>query len=147
MLRLNLSNIDRLSIEHLSLMHASSPVAITYSKSGQHRTGLGEPVYVRVREDMFCISAATAAGSDIANSSLFSEEEVRISKIKVLPPLPVGPTSLLTQIVPNLAVRRLIASFLTSRCTMCDENKASLNKDLDGVFRFYCIDCFTVASE
>ena len=128
-------------------MHASPPVAITYSKSGQHRTGLGEPVYVRVRDDMFCIAAATAAGSDIANSSLVSEEEVRISKIKVLPQLPVGPTSLLIQIVPDIAVRRLIASFLTSRCTMCDENKACLIKDLEGVFRFYCIDCFLLASE
>ena len=128
-------------------MHASPPVAITYSKSGQHRTGLGEPVYVRVRDDMFCIAAATAAGSDIANSSLVSEEEVRISKIKVLPQLPVGPTSLLIQIVPDIAVRRLIASFLTSRCTMCDENKACLIKDTTCLFRFYCIDCFTLASE
>ena len=96
---------------------------------------------------MLCISGATAAGSDIADSSLFSEEEVRISKIKVLPQLPVGPKSLLIQIVPNLVVRRLVASFLTSRCTMCDENKAFLIKDRAGVFRFYCIDCFMLASE
>ena len=60
---------------------------------------------------------------------------------------PVGLPSLLIQKMPNSGVRRLIASFLTNRCTLCDERRHHLIKDTaTGLFHFFCIECFIVAT-
>ena len=86
--------------------------------------------------------------ADITGADLPGEEKHGNHEIKEVPQLqPVGPPSLLIQKLPDIELRRQIASFSTNRCTMCDEKRHHLVKDsATGLFHFVCIECVTVAT-
>ena len=55
---------------------------------------------------------------------------------------PVGPASLLLRQVANRFLRHKIGEFVGNRCTLCDEKRASLIKEISTCeFRFHCMEC------
>ena len=106
-----------------------------------------------VREDMLRNRAETHAHPstidvDITGADLPGEEKHGNNEIKEVPQLqPVGPPSLLIHQLPDIELRRQIASFLTNRCTLCDERRHCLiTYTATCLFHFYCIECFVVAT-
>ena len=61
---------------------------------------------------------------------------------------PVGPASLLLQLLPCQHARGLIGEFRGSRCQLCDAGRALLAKDESAcLFRWYCMSCILNLSD